>query len=728
MMNDGTEIPLNTGAERAAAIRQRILDAKTARRGAGSVPLEQGVVADAAALQDTEGQPWPLRCGKRTRQRLASLAFAVDDHERLAGRPVANPHWLPVRAGGRIPDGDYASARTYLATFGPMPGQTGHCEPDFSIVLAEGVEGLRQRVRARRQTATDQQALVLDSFLDALDGLSDMILNAAAAVDAAVRIARTDERHNELEAMAAACCQVVHGAPRTFQEAIQLLWFVLLGVSHGDQSALIVPGRMDRTLASFYERDLAAGRLTREQALELIEALYFLINDYIPDGLAMAVMVGGRNAEGQDTTHALSHLCLEALRRTRLVYPTVGICWHSGTPESLTGLAVELIAQGYATPAFFGDATIQRGLQSYGVPPSESCRYINSTCVEITPSGASNIWVASPYFSTCRILLEELAEQAGRGADAAATFAAFMDAYLDRLGKAIGAAVAEQNHWRDLRQRHGGKPLQSVFTLDCVARARDIDAGGARYNWVECSFVGLANLADSLHVIREEVYQRRTLTLAELQALLAADFAGHEPVRLRLSNEYPKYGNGCDAVDELVARVVQAVRVECDRHRLRPDNSPFVPGAFCWIMHERLGAECGATPDGRRAGLPFADGGGPAQGRESQGPTAAILSTTSWDHAPMIGGVALNLKFSRELFHGPAAVQRLRDLVVTYLQRGGFEVQVNVVDREALARARAHPDQYRDLVVRIGGYTDYFTRLSPAMQDEVMRRTEFKVV
>lgn len=717
----------HSAAARATTIRQRILDAKARRHGAGSVPGEQHVLIDAAALRASEGQPWPRRCGLRTRQRLESLTFAVDEYELLAGRVVANPARLPVKAGGQVADLEFDAALAYLKTFGDVPGQTGHCEPDFSVVFASGLDGLRQRVRERQLTATPVQATTLDGFLEALDGFSTMILNAAAVIDTAAATATT-ERRQELVAMGAACRQVAHGAPRTFHETIQLLWFVLLGVSHGDQVWLVVPGRMDRTLAPFYERDVTAGVLTDDQALEWVEALYFLINDYIPDGLAMSVMVGGRDADGREVANGLSTICLEALRRTCLVYPTVGVCWHTDTPEALTEKAVDLISQGYPTPAFFGDETIQRGLQSYGVPPAESGNYINSTCVEITPSGASNVWVASPYFSLCRILRDELAGQAHRDTGATATFTVFLGAYLQRLQGEIAAAATEHNHYRELRQRNGGKPLQSVFTRDCIGRARDIDDGGALYNWVECSFVGLANLADSLFVIQEEVYNRHAMTLAELCALLDTNFADHEPERLRFSNEYPKYGNACEALDELVTEVVRVVQEECARHRMLPDDSPFVPGAFCWIMHEALGAQCGATPDGRRAGQPFADGGGPAQGRERKGPTAAILSTTSWDHAPMIGGIAFNLKFSRSLFQSPEAMRRLRDLLVTFLQRGGFEVQVNIIDPETLRQAKAHPDQYRDLVVRIGGYTDYFTRLSPAMQDEVMLRTGFDAV
>ncbi|HUW35407.1 MAG TPA: glycine radical domain-containing protein, partial [Planctomycetota bacterium] len=162
------------------------------------------------------------------------------------------------------------------------------------------------------------------------------------------------------------------------------------------------------------------------------------------------------------------------------------------------------------------------------------------------------------------------------------------------------------------------------------------------------------------------------------------------------------------------------------KYSVYPDGGAYVPGMFCWVMHEVLGRQCGATPDGRRAGFPFADGGGPAQGREKNGPTAAILSTTSWDHSCMIGGLAYNMKFDSSLFASQQSRDSLRELVLTFLRRGGFETQINVVSREKLEQARRNPEQYRDLVVRIGGYTDYFARLSPEMQEEVMMRTEYE--
>ena len=691
-------------AERISTLRERLLRRK--RQGA-PVFLRGNAAVEARSLRASEGiSSWQMRRGMLTRDRLASIRFEIDELELLAGRIS------PSCCNGS--EAEIEQAREYLKQYPAPMGQTGHCELDFAPVLAQGIDGLSAAIGARKEQATGEAADTYQSFLCALEGLSTMIEHAAAAV----------EDTGGFEEIADSCRRIAHEPPQSFRDAIQLLWFVTFGVMQGECVGLVVPGHLDRTLHPFYETDRAEGTLSREDALLLIESLYLLVNDYVPDGLAMSVMVGGRDAQGNDVTNDLSYLCLEALRRTKLIYPTVGVCWHEDTPSDLVELAVDLIGHGNPNPAFFGDQTIQRGLKGLGVPPSEACYYINSTCVEITPARSSNVWVASPYYSTCGILLDEIAGQVDSGRSAGC-FDEFCARYFERLGREIAEGARAQNEARVQRRKHGRKPLQSVFTRDCIARGRDIDDGGAVYNWVECSFVGLANLADSLEVIREEVFNEKRLTLAGLKAILDADYEGHEPTRRRFLEKYPKYGHDCAEVDALLEKAVGLVRAECAKHRMAPDGSHYVPGAFCWVMHEMLGRVCGATPDGRKAGVPFADGCGPAQGREAYGPTAAILSTTSWDHSPMIGGLAYNMKFNSRLFESPEGFACLRDLILTFLRRGGFETQINVVDTETLKEAREHPDDYRDLMVRIGGYSDYFTRLSPEMQEEIIMRTEF---
>lgn len=698
-------------AARIAALRERCLDRK-------GLPRFDPAVAMARSLEESAHEPsWQRRAGMRCRDILAAARMEIDDLEWLAGRLAPD-------------DADPAErdrARRWVAENHPRaPGQTGHCELDRARLFALGVDGLRREIRRRGEAAgragdVDGEDACF-SFDLALEGLSLFCREGARAARHAMRAA-SPERLKELEAIAESCERIAHYPPESFRDAVQLAWLMDMAAMLGDGISLAVPGRLDRTLLPYYEADIASSALAPEEALLTLESLYLLVNEYVPDGLAMSVMVGGRDAQGRDTTNALSYLCLEALRRTRLVYPTIGVCWHEQTPAELSRLAVELIAEGLATPAFFCDDTIQRGLRRYGVAPEDSHWYINSTCVEITPSTMSNVWVASPYFPMCALLNDEIAKQAEN--DAAANFETFVQRYHARVAERIAQGAAHQAELRKRWCLRGRKPLQSVFTRDCIDRARDIDDGGARVNWVECSFVGLANLADSLEVIRREVYETGRLDMAGLQAVLQADYEGHEAERLRFASAHPKYGNDCDAVDGYVARTVEFCIAECARHKMPPDDAHFVPGAFCWVMHERMGRETGATPDGRRAGEPFADGAGPAQGREARGPTCAILSTTSWDHSPLIGGVAFNMKFNRSLLGAQGACDRLQQLIETYMRRGGFETQVNVVDRATLEKALSRPEAYRDLVVRIGGYTDYFTRLSPEMQEEVIRRTEF---
>ena len=673
--------------KRAELLRTVILEEQLSR----VVRKGNDQVVDARSLKMSSSvDSRQLRIGMRTRDRLASLQFQKDDNFLLFGsiKPVI------------YSDVELQEANKFLKEHPTAGGQTGHCEPYWDDIFELGIDGIIQENIVLKNNSEGDKANTYQSFVYALEGLSAMIENAGAG--------------DEL------CRKIAHDAPETFHEAIQLIWFVMIGIMIGDTTSLVGPGRLDVRLNSFYQRDMKKGKITHDYALKLIEDLYFLINDLDRAGLAYAVMVGGRDADGNDLTNDLSYLCLEALRRTKLVYPTVGVCWHKNTPDALTSLAVELIADGYSNPAFFNDETIQKGLQKYVVPKTESWDYINSTCVEITLSGSSNIWVASPYFSLCKILLEKI-----KNIGKITSYDDFVLSYFELLKGKISEAAAVQNKHRENRQLYGGKPLQSVFTRDCMARGRDIDNGGARYNWVECSFVGLANLVDSLFVIREEIFEQKNLSFTELKKILKTDFAGHEAFRKKLI-EYPKYGQGNQSVDQEIPRVVEFIETQCANFKMLPDDSPFIPGTFCWIKHQVLGAECGATPDGRKAGFPFADGAGPAQGREKFGPTSAINSVTSWNHSPLIGGSAFNMKFNKSLLNSPETVKKLKQLITVFLKHGGFETQINVVNNSTLKNALIYPEQYSDLVVRIGGYTDYFIKLSPEMQQEVLQRTEYE--
>ncbi|MBI5831967.1 MAG: hypothetical protein HZB16_06610 [Armatimonadetes bacterium] len=637
-------------------------------------------------------EPWLVWRARRVAARLAAMPLSFSPGELLVGRPCFRAETADDQAA-------QAAARAVLAEIPAFPGgDCGHLHPDWPTLFGRGIDGLIADIEALEPTESRRADVV------ALRGLSAWFERVGEACpDAEV---------------GAVCRRIAHQAPTTLHEAAQLMWGTIAALQVAEDHYLTNPGRVDQVLRGFYEADLAGGRTTPERAFELLCCLYIQLNEIVPAGLALAVIVGGRDAAGQDVTNDLSYLALAARRATQLVYPTVGIAWHEGTPDELVDYGVRMLASGIGCPAFFGDQCIVDGLRAHGVSAADSYRWMNSTCVEIKVAGASNIWVATPYFNLAQALLDGLAT-------APATFDALSAAVRSVLSARIAEAATslDATWWR--RAVTGGFPLASALTADCVARGVDFDQGGCRYHWVENSFVGLANLVDGLLAVRRLVYEQGELSLAELTEVLAADWAGAEPLRRRVLTALPHYGNDQAEADALAGEWATWLMDETSRHEI--GGHRYVPGFFCWIQHEHLGRQTGATPDGRRAGQPLADGAGPAQGRELCGPTAAVLSTTTWSHEAALGGLVHNVKFGAATFARASGRAAVRGVIETYLRRGGLEIQVNVQDRATLLAAQADPEQYRDLVVRVAGYSDYFVHLERGMQDEVIARTEHAV-
>ncbi|MBO5898168.1 MAG: hypothetical protein J6R04_04075, partial [Clostridia bacterium] len=527
----------------------------------------------------------------------------------------------------------------------------------------------------------------------------------------------------ELAEIARICRAVPRKPATTFYEAVQSAHFITYAVSMDpsfcfDQQFQL--GRPDRYLWRFYKADIESGAITRERAQLLLDCLGIQINCRVISGLSSGYMVGGRDENGCVVANELTEMCMRVIDDIRLVYPSVGLCYTPDMPRHYLDVACEILSHGRSHPAIFNDDVIAAGLQSYGVPAEDAHDYIHSTCVEITPLGASNVWVACPYTNMAQLLLDTMADEHE-------SYEALYAALVHRLDGLIKANFERYDGFRRYRAEQGNMaPLLSCLVHDCLELGLDIEQGGARYNWIMPSFVGMANLVDSLYAVKHTVYDTRALTLTELRDILDRNFEGEEALRLRLLGELPKYGNDIDEIDAMFGQLTAHIVAECKRYTPCLSGARLVPSVFCWVMHERFGRATGATPDGRLAGFPLGDGSGPCQGREMRGPTASILSSTKWDHHELIGGVAVNMKFSKASL-GATSLETMASLVRVFMERGGFEMQINVVDRALLEKAREHPEQYRDLVVRIGGYSDYFTRLSPEMQAEVILRTEHKI-
>ena len=601
-------------------------------------------------------------------------------------------------------------------------GQDSHMAIDYELLLSEGIYGIIRRIDTLLLRCDEDKK---QFYLVCKKCLLAVIRHSKNYAAEALRLAdgtEDPERKAELTEIARICNKVPAHPAESFHEAIQSVHFVTYVLSlwplrEGNQQFQL--GRPDRYLYPFYQRDMQNGALTREKAQLLLDCLGIQINMRVPNGLSSGYMVGGKDKNGSTVANELTEMCLQVISDIRLVYPSVGLCYTEDMPEEFLKKACEILAEGRSHPAIFNDDVISRGLQAYGVPEEESHDYIHSTCVEITPVASSNVWVASPYTNMAQLLLDTMTKEYG-------SFDEHLREILTRLDLIIERNFETQKGLRRYRAEHSVDPLLSCFVNDCLARGLDIQRGGARYNWIMPSFVGMANLVDSLYAIKVLVYDKKELSLAQLKTALDNNFVENEALRLRLLHTIPKYGNDLDEIDRFFGIFTDHIVGECKKYMGVHSNANLVPSVFCWVMHEFFGRKTGATPDGRKRGFPLGDGSGPCQGREKSGPTASILSSTKWSHTELIGGVAVNMKFSKGML-GDRLTDVLQSLIRVYIQRGGFELQINVTDRQTLEKAKKDPEAYRDLVVRIGGYSDYFTRLSPEMQDEIILRTEHTV-
>lgn len=600
--------------------------------------------------------------------------------------------------------------------------QDSHMTIDYELVLNCGLKGIIEKIDNYLLNCDMSKTTFYKSCKRCLEAV---IKHSENYSETAMKLAESEpdlKRKEELRLISEICKKVPAEPAESFYEAIQSVHFITYCISldpfrlNNQQFQL---GHPDRYLLKYYLKDLQDGKITREDAQLLLDCLGIQINNRVPNGLSSGYMVGGRDANNNIVENELTDMCMQVIDDIKLVYPAVGLCYTEGMDDTYIENACRILSHGRSHPAIFNDDVISKGLRIWGVPEREIHNYIHSTCVEITPVAASNVWVASPYTNLPQLLLDIMNREYQ-------CFDELMSEFFEKLDESIKYNFETQNAFRKIRAEKSIKPLLSCFVNDCLKCGIDIEKGGARYNWIMPSFVGMANLVDSLYVLKKVVYEKHEFSIKELKKILENNFEGQECLRLSLLNHVPKYGNDIDDVDKYFELITGHIVSECKKYKGIHSNGNLIPSVFCWIMHEQFGRETGATPDGRKAGFPLGDGSGPCQGREMKGPTASILSSTKWKHCEFIGGVAVNIKFSKKSL-GNKSIDTMKGIIKTFLKRGGFEIQVNVVDKATLEKAILNPEDYKDLVVRIGGYSDYFVKLSSQMQQEIILRTEHEI-
>jgi formate C-acetyltransferase len=559
--------------------------------------------------------------------------------------------------------------------------------------------------------------------------------------------AETDPgRRQELERIAQVCSRVPAHAPRDFREAIQYYWFVHLGVTTELNTwDAFSPGHLDRHLHPFYKQGLADGSLTAESARELLQCLWIKFNNQPSPpkvGVTAAesgtytdfaqINLGGLNEDGSDGVNELTYLMLDVIEEMRILQPSSSIQVSRKNPDEFVKRAARIIRTGFGQPSVFNSDLIVRELVRMGKSVEDARSGGSSGCVEVGAFGKES-YILTGYFNMPKILELTLNDgvdpRTGRRIGLATgdparfgTFEELFTAYTKQLRHFIDVKVRGNNVVERLYAAHMPSPFLSLLIDDCVARGRDYHNGGPRYDTTYIQGVGLGTITDAMTAIKHHVFEQNTLTMEELMAALASDFEGNERLRQMLLNRTPRYGNDDDYADGVMVKLFNVYFDAVDGRR-NTKGGTYRINLLPTTVHIYFGSAVGATPDGRKAGAPLSEGVSPVQGADRRGPTAVMRSVAKMDHA-RTGGTLLNQKFSPRLLEGEDGLDKLVGLIRAYFKLGGHHVQFNVVDAATLRAAREHPEEHRDLIVRVAGYSDYFCDLAAALQDEIISRTE----
>jgi formate C-acetyltransferase len=597
----------------------------------------------------------------------------------------------------------------------------------------------------------DPEALDKREALRAMDIACDAVIlfaeRHAALAEEKAKTEADPRREGELSRIAEVCRQVPAHAPRDFQEALQYYWFCHLGViTELNGWDAFSPGHLDQHLLPFYERGMAEGTLTAEHARELLECFCIKFNNHPAPpkvGVTAAesgtytdfanINLGGLLSDGADGSNPVSHLMLDILDEMRLLQPSSNIQLSRKSPDTFLKHALRVIRKGYGFPSVFNaDAVVEEQVRQ-GKTMEDARAGGCSGCVEVGAFG-KEAYILTGYFNLPKVLEltlhdgidartgKQLGIQTG-DPSAFEDFDQLFDAFARQLQHFIDVKIRGNQVIERMYAAEMPAPFLSVLIDDCIANGRDYNAGGARYNNCFIQAVGIGSITDSLVAVRKLVYEDRSLSLGELVAALDRDFDGAEPLRQRLVNKMPKYGNDDDEVDDVMVRVFETLFQMIDGRPTTKRGGHYRLEMLPTTSHVYFGSVTAATPDGRKAGLPLSEGISPVQGADRRGPTAVVRSAAKMDQV-RTGGTLLNMKFTPALLADENGVDSVARLIRGYFRMDGHHMQFNVVDADTLKAAQADPASYRDLIVRVAGYSDYFCDLSEALQNEIIARTE----
>jgi pyruvate formate-lyase/glycerol dehydratase family glycyl radical enzyme len=613
---------------------------------------------------------------------------------------------------------------------------------DFKRDIEDGI--------ARLDFTSDPEAAARREQLTGMGVACDAVIEFAGRhAELAERMAAAEadpQRKAELERIASNCRWVPRNAPRDFWEALQMYWFMHLGtIMELNGWDAMNPGHLDRYFYPFYERDLANGALTSESAKELLQCFWIKFNNHpAPPKIGVTaqesgtyndftnINLGGVLPDGSDAVNELSYLMLEVMDEIHLLQPQGNIQLSRKNEDRFLKAACRVIRKGYGYPSVFNADGVIEQLVRCGKRIEDAREGGTSGCVE-TGAFGREAYILTGYLNTPKILEITLnngvdprtGKKIGIKTGAPREFDSFEDlfeAFRRQLLHFVDIKIAGNQFIERMYAEHAPAVFLSVLIDDCIEKGKDYNDGGPRYNTNYLQCVGIGTITDSLSAIRKHVFEDNAVDMAGLLDALSSDYEGVEELRLRLVNKTPRYGNDDDGPDRIMMRVFDALHAAIDG-RPNTKGGEYHVDMLPTTCHIYFGSVMGASADGRRAGTPLSEGISPVQGADRNGPTAVLKSAAKMDQL-RTGGTLLNMKFMPSVLEGKEGIDKLAQLVRTYFRLDGHHVQFNVVDADTLRSAQEHPEDHRDLIVRVAGYSDYFCDIGRELQDEIIRRTE----
>ncbi|HSW36052.1 MAG TPA: trans-4-hydroxy-L-proline dehydratase [Candidatus Limnocylindrales bacterium] len=684
------------------------------------------------------------------------IAFAVSDTVKKVQQETVIPYWHGKSMRDKI--------------FSQMSNQWQECyeaglftefmeqrAPGHTVaggkIYGQGMLGLKKELAetiARLDFANDMQAYDKREQLKAMYLCADALISfagrhAVMARELADRCEVDKVRQQELRQIASVCERVPAHAPRNFYEALQYYWFVHLGViTELNTWDAFSPGRLDQHLAPFYQSGISEGTLSREKAKELLECFWVKFNNQpAPPKVGITlqesgtytdfanISLGGLKSDGADGVNEVTYLLLEVIDEMKLLQPSTNIQVSKKSPDRFIRCAGEIIRKGWGQPSVFNVEAVIQELLRQGKTLVDARNGGTSGCVEAGAFGNES-YILTGYFNLTKVLEITLNQGVDPGSGKLIGletpdprqfygFSQLMDAFEKQLHHFIEIKIAGNQIIEKLYAAEMPAPFLSLVIDDCLKNGKDYNAGGARYNTNYIQGVGIGTVTDSLAAIKTHIFDNHKYNWDEMLAALNENFADREQMRQFLSNKTPRYGNDDDYADSIMRDVFTCFLRQVDgRKTIR--GGTYRINMLPTTCHVYFGSVIGATPDGRKAGMPLSEGISPVQGADRNGPTAVIKSAAKMDQL-LTGGTLLNLKFTPRLLDGSKGLESLIYLIRSYFRMDGHHIQFNVVDAETLKQAQKDPEQYRNLIVRVAGYSDYFNNLSEQLQDEIIART-----